>query len=100
MQPRHFLEILGWVLSWSGTPAVTSVRYGLQLQVYEVVDGKLTLMLMEDLLSSETWPSPALPEAFDRRLRLEMVRSGHVRWRMEGAPPQRRWIMRPGSDGP
>jgi hypothetical protein len=44
--------------------------------------------------SVDRWP-PALPSDFGDRFRLDMIRSGHVRWRLEGAPPKRGWIMLP-----
>jgi hypothetical protein len=56
------------------------------------------LVAMEHLLSVATWPRAALPPDFEGRFSVEMIRSGHIRWRLDGAPPKRGWIMLPEGD--
>jgi hypothetical protein len=56
---------------------------------------KIEPLTFEFVEQMDRWPVPALPQDFDERLTIEMIRSGHVRWRMNGAPPTRGWIMLP-----
>ncbi len=71
------------------------MRYFLQWRMYELRGDKIDVVAMEHLDSLGTWPQTALPSDFDARFSVEMIRSGHVRWRMAGAPPKRGWIMLP-----
>ena len=89
---RTFVELLGWqAMSMAGDP---SSRYVLSWMMFEVRGRKLETVATEHLLSVPAWPSAALPPDFDARFSVEMIRSGHVRWRFAGAPPMRGWIMR------
>jgi hypothetical protein len=49
----------------------------------------------ERLLYAGTWPGPVPdgPFDFDARFTIDMIRSGHVRWKWDGAPPKRGWLM-------
>ena len=60
--------------------------------MFELRGQKVEPVAPEQLYSVGKWP-PTLPADFDERFRLEMIRSGHIRWRLEGAPPKRGWIM-------
>jgi hypothetical protein len=91
--PRHFLELLAW--EHVQVQSQSARRYGLRWSVYEVDDKSVELRASEFLDTSESWPRPALPADFDSRFHFEMIRSGHVRWRMDGDPPKRGWIMLP-----
>jgi hypothetical protein len=91
--PRSFVELLGWqAVHMADDP---SVRYVLSWTMFELRGKKLEPVAMEHLLSASTWPRAALPPDFDARFSVEMIRSGHIRWRLDGAPPKRGWIMLP-----
>jgi len=88
---RSFVELLGWqAMRKAGEPGI---RYVLSWTMFELRGKKLELVATEHLLSASIWPSTALPPDFDARFNVEMIRSGHVRWRFAGAPPTRGWIM-------
>ena len=89
---RHFVELLGWT---GGRPAGSAARYGLDWQLYELRGKKIELATREFLDETIGWPRPGPPEKFDERFSMEMIRSGHVRWRMDGTPAKRGWIMLP-----
>lgn len=90
---RHFIELLGW----TGGQGVggAAPRYGLQWQLYQLRGKKFEVAAMEFVDETDHWPEAGLTEKFDDRLTLEMIRSGNVRWRLDGTPPKRGWIMRP-----
>lgn len=90
---RDFVELLAWQAGEN--PLDSSRRYTLLWQMYELRAGKVQLADLEELYSIDTWPQSGLPPEFDARFSVEMIRSGHVRWRMQGAPPKRGWIMLP-----
>jgi hypothetical protein len=88
---RSFVELLGWqAMTMAGD---RGIRYVLTWTMFELHGKKLEAVATEHLLSASTWPSAALPPDFDARFNVEMIRSGHVRWRFAGAPPTRGWIM-------
>jgi hypothetical protein len=90
---RDFVELVGWQpLKSAADPAL---QYFLTWQLFEVQGKKVTLAARELLVSTPVWPRAAAPPEFDARFSMEMIRSGHVRWRFEDAPPKRGWIMRP-----
>ena len=90
---RYFVELLAW---YGGRdPRTSTLTYELQWQMYERRGERLDAVAMEPIETASTWPSPPLPLDFDARFTLEMIRSGHVRWRLDGAPPKRGWIMLP-----
>ena len=90
---RHFIELLGWL--GGQRPAESTSLYVLQWQMYELRERTFQPLTLESFDETDRWPEPALPQNFDGRLTIEMIRSGHVRWRMEGAPPKRGWLMLP-----
>ena len=90
---RHFVELLGWQAGENRLDS--SRRYTLVWQMYELRAGKIGIAGEEELYSIDTWPQSGLPPKFDARFSVEMIRSGHVRWRIEGAPPKRGWFMLP-----
>ena len=92
VKPRQFVEMLTW--HHGGEQAGASAKFALNWQMLELRGQKIEPVAMEHLYSVGKWP-PALPANFDERFRLEMIRSGHIRWRLEGAPPKRGWIMLP-----
>jgi hypothetical protein len=95
VRARHFIELISWGLE-GDRPAGTR-RYSLQWQVFEVRGSRIHFLPAERVRSSGTWPEPIpeLPSDFDAHLTMEMIRSGHVRWRLDGAPPKRGWLMLP-----
>lgn len=91
VKARHFLEMFSWHGGWN--PRDGRAMYELRWHVYEMRDDTLEMVGMWPLDAASIWPRPALPADLDARLTLEMIRSGHVRWRLDGAPPKRGWIM-------
>jgi hypothetical protein len=93
--PRHFLEVLGWCLvTAEGVP-----QYALEWQLWELRKRNMDVVHRERIHTQATWPGETLPADVDRRFSLEMLRSGHLRWKIAGAPPRRGWIELP-RDGP
>jgi hypothetical protein len=93
VRARHFVELLVWEV---GQDQRDSTRQSaLQWQMYEIRGAKIDSVAREYLFSIAQWPRPGLPPEYDARFSVEMIRSGHVRWRMDGAPPKRGWIMLP-----
>ena len=95
IRARHFVELLAWQVAKQPD---STLKYFLQWQMHELRGDTIGVIAMEHVDSSDGWPNPALPPDFDARFTLEMIRSGHVRWRMAGAPPKRGWIMLPDKD--
>jgi len=93
VKARHFVELLAWQVGKEKLDP--TLRYFLQWQMYELRGEKIDCVAREHLDSISKWPQPAVPPEFDARFSVEMIRSGHVRWRMEGVPPKRGWIMLP-----
>jgi hypothetical protein len=88
---RPFVELLAWQgMQMAGDH---SIRYVLTWTMFELRGKKLEPAAVEHLLSVATLPRAALPSDFDARFSVEMIRSGHIRWRLDGAPPKRGWIM-------
>ena len=90
---RDFVELVTWQVGRSD--ADPGLHYFLHWQMFEVRGRQVTLAAREPLLSTRTWPRAVVLPEFDHRFSVEMIRSGHVRWRMDGAPPKRGWIMLP-----
>ena len=88
---RHFIEVVLWR---SGRRARTPV-YVAFWQFYEVSQNLVRVVTEETLEEAAHWPGAVVPINFDARLTIEMIRSGHVRWRIDGAPPRRGWLMLP-----
>jgi hypothetical protein len=94
VKARYFVDVLAWSAGQSSDDA-KALRYVLGWQLYELRGKKLELVTLQELDFRDAWPSPALPPDFDTRFTIEMIRSGHVHWRMAGAPPKRGWVMLP-----
>jgi hypothetical protein len=89
--PRHFVDVFTWV---GGTTREGTTAYSLRWDVYEVREKRIRFyMVAQDLLTRTAWPGRDLPAEIEKGLTLEMIRSGHVRWKFESAPPKRGWIM-------
>jgi hypothetical protein len=95
VRARHFIELISWGLG--GDRRAGTRTYSLQWQVFEVRGSQIHFLPAERLRSSGTWPEPIpeLPSDFDAHFTMEMIRSGHVRWKLDGAPPKRGWLMLP-----
>lgn len=91
---RHFVELLYW--RGGQRQGESTVPFGLQWQLYEVHGEKIDVTFVEDLTMVDGWPPAALPKAIDGGLTLEMIPSGHVHWKVNGAPPKSGWILLPG----
>jgi hypothetical protein len=90
---RNFVELLGWrTMSMPGSP---EMRHVLMWLLYELRGKRIVEVAQAEIDVTDAWPEPMLPADFDARLKMEMIRSGHVRWRMGGAPPKRGWLMFP-----
>ena len=77
-------------------PTTATVRFPLTWHVFEVLPNRVEpRVAMQELFTAHVWPGRTLPAGIDQGLSLEMIRSGHVRWKLEGAPPKRGWIMLP-----
>jgi hypothetical protein len=91
VRARSFVEVLGW----QATPMAgnSDIRYVLTWMMFELRGTKLELVAAEHFSSTTGWPRAALPPDFEERFSVEMIRSGHIRWRLDDAPPKRGWIM-------
>ena len=90
---RHFVEVLYW--EGGQKEGESTLSYVLEWQLYEVLEKKIQIPTMQEVDVADKWPTPALPQNLDARLTIEMIRSGHVRWRIDGKPPKRGWVMLP-----
>jgi len=94
--PRHFVEIFAW--RRNSAPGGADDRFRLAWQMFEIQSKEVMPMLPETILAASSILQD-LPPGFDARVTVQMIRSGHVLWRIEGAPPKRRWLMLPDSKG-
>ena len=87
---RHFVEVFSWTVGKrDGSPL-----YVLRWDVYEVADKRIHFFVTGDeFVTRSSWPGRGLPVEVEKGLTLEMIRSGHVRWKLEGSPPKRGWFM-------
>ena len=92
VEARHFVEMFAWHAGHE--PRGPGLRYLLNWRLYEVRGQHVGPVAVQILDRSDHWPT-GLPPEIDGRFSLDMIRSGHVRWRIEGAPPRRGWIMLP-----
>jgi len=90
---RSFVEVLGWLSGQD--PRDGTAVYALQWDLYEVRGQQINEVASVEFDVTHTWPKPALPENLDARLTIEMIRTGHVHWKLDGAPPKRGWVMLP-----
>jgi hypothetical protein len=91
VRPRDFVEVIGWVLDPKSENS--ALGYVLQWRLYELAGKWGVVVAHLDIGVTHDWRKTTMPGDFDARLSMEMIRSGHVRWRMEGTPPKRGRIM-------
>jgi len=90
VKTRYFIETFMWVPGNSDGAQV----YSLNWDVYEVRDGRIWFyMVAQGMATRAGWPERGLPAEIEKGLTLEMIPSGQVRWKLEGLPPKRGWIM-------
>ena len=92
VKARHFIELFTWRVR---LPSDGTRQYLLEWHAHEVLADRVVRSISEVVAAATTWPRPAVPHDLDARVSLEMIRSGHVRWRIAGAPPTRGWLMLP-----
>ena len=87
---RHFVEVFSWMIG-SKEP---SPVYMLRWDVYEVTEKRIHFFPTGDpFFATSSWPKRGLPVEVEKGLSLDMIRSGHVRWKLEGSPPKRGWFI-------
>jgi hypothetical protein len=93
VKSRHFVELFYWQ---AGKKDGVPLR-SLQWQVLVLRGDTLQMRLMQELerVSGSFWANPALPSVVETQLTLQMIRSGHIRWRLATTPSQHGWIMLP-----
>jgi hypothetical protein len=91
VKPRYFVEVLSWHLGQD--PTNHTLIYVLQWQPYEVGSAGIGLGGMAQVTTVGSWPGLGLPIHVGSSPVMEMIRSGHVRWRIDGDPPRRGWLM-------
>jgi len=88
IQTRDFIEVRVWSngRSANGEPGFHAVS-----RIFEVRGRSIRELSEESLRVVSGWPSGQVvpPTSY------EMLRSGHVRWKVEGDPPRRGWLMLP-----
>lgn len=88
--PRHFIEIFSWAV---GTKE-HQLAYVLRWNVYEVTDKRIHFFPTgHEFFTRSSWPGRGLPVEVEKGLSFDMIRSGHVRWKLDGAPPKRGWFI-------
>lgn len=95
--PRHFIEIFGWARMMKDG----AEQRGLLWHVYELRAKTIEPVLMHMVLrtANQAWARPAMPPDVESELTFEMIRSGHVRWRLAGAKPRHGWLLLPQKEG-
>jgi len=91
VKPRHFIELFSWHLGQN--PTNHTLIYVLQWQPYEVSDAGIGLGGIAEVTTVVGWPGFRLPVDVASGPVMQMIRSGHVRWRIDGDPPKRGWLM-------
>jgi len=91
--PRHFIELFAW--RRNNVPAGTDGTFTLGWQIFEIQGKEMLPRLPEIILAASSSIQEGLPAGIEARVTFQMVRSGHVLWRVEGAPPRRGWLMLP-----
>ena len=91
--PRHFVELFAW--RRNTVPAGTDGTFTLSWQIFEIQGKEMLPRLPEIILASSSSIQEGVPAGIEARVTFQMVRSGHVLWRVEGAPPKRGWLMLP-----
>jgi hypothetical protein len=92
---RELLELI----DWQGPQTIEGqLQYSLTRHFFELRGNEL-VPVAAVLHSLASWPTlGALAPDLEATFRVEMIRSGHIRWRLDGAPPKRGWIMLPEGD--
>lgn len=88
---RSFIELVAW--QQRSDERTRTRRYVAEWQVYELGRHGLASSATADIAETGRWPGVLLPADVDAHVTMEMVRSGHVRWRIDGTPPKRGWLM-------
>ena len=91
--PRHFIELFAW--RRNHVPAGSDCRFALSWQIFEIQGKEMLPRLPEIILAESSSIQDGLPAGIEARVTFQRVRSGHVLWRVEGAPPKRGWLMLP-----
>ena len=92
VKARHLLEVFSWYPRKD--PKTAAMRFPIMWDVFEVLPGHVEQRLsQQEIFSSNAAPGRTLPAGADPGSVFEMIRSGHVRWKFDGAPPKRGWIM-------
>ena len=79
------------LFQWEAT-----VSFALTWQLFEIRGKEVMPQLPDDIiLGTSSSIAAGVPPGIEARLTLQMVRSGHVLWGVEGAPPKRGWLMLP-----
>jgi hypothetical protein len=87
VRSRHFVEVFSWTVR-------TKDAYVLRWDAYEVADERIHFFAASDaLVARSAWPGAGLPVEIEKGLTFEMIRSGHVRWKLQGSPPKRGWLL-------
>jgi hypothetical protein len=92
VKARHFVELFAWTVR---QPSNGAPQYLLEWRAHEVLANAIVPCSWEGVEIATRWPRPAAPPDLDQRVTLEIIRSGHVRWRIAGAPPKRGWFTLP-----
>ena len=88
--PRHFIEVFAW--RRNHVEPQTDGTFALGWLLFEVRSNEVMPVATEMVLASSSITG-GLPPDVGGRITFQMVRSGHVLWRVAGAPPKRGWIM-------
>jgi hypothetical protein len=91
--PRHFVELFAW--RRNHIPAGSDSTFALIWQIFEIQGKEMLPRLPEIILAASSSIQEGIPPGVEARVTFQMVRSGHVLWRVEGAPPKRGWLMLP-----
>jgi hypothetical protein len=88
MKSRDFIEVRSWSngRSQDGEPRFHAVS-----RIFEVRGRTIRQLTEASLREVSGWPAGQViaPTSY------EMLRSGHVRWKVDGDPPRRGWLMLP-----
>ncbi len=93
VRTRYFADVLTWHFHLN--PQNGSPLYRLRWLLVEVSSKGVGPQAIDVATTVSSWPQTPLPSELEPKVSLRMIRTGHVRWRVEGAPPRRGWIMQP-----
>ena len=92
VKARHFLDAATWHLG--RRPQDQQLVYVLKWHLFEVDTRGIGHGGLAELATQLEWPAASV----EADVSFEMIRTGHVRWRIDGDPPRRGWLMRGGDD--